>query len=405
MIVVGLTAIILIAFVGLAIDVGRMYAARAELSRAADAAALAGILELDGTAAGKAAAQTKALNFGLENEPTAAWQVTPDPTQNRLTVNATKNVKMYFLSLVGIDNADVKGHAASGFDTVPIDAVLVIDHTGSMAGTPINEAKKAAKDFVNVLVPASGGSGMTAVGVVPFRGCYNPPRSNSNCTPVATMLQGLTSSNATLTSKINAIQATGGSGTNVCLGLLKGGQTLLPPATGAHTGASTLRYVVLLSDGDNNYTGSVTYSAGESSPDTLCRPATNPSQNQSGGSCTTNDATQERELDELTYRRAQDLKAQGVEVFVVAFGVCSWNANTYCDASIWGLLSPAASPWTSNPLGSTAATDNNRDQNLLKCVASSTTGTNDHSYFANAATDLPAIFTKIAQKIAHRLTE
>jgi hypothetical protein len=42
---------------------------------------------------------------------------------------------------------------------------------------------------------------------------------------------------------------------------------------------------------------------------------------------------------------------------------------------------------------------------LLKCIASSTPGTNDHYYETSTSAELPAIFTAIAQAIAFRLIE
>ena len=403
-ILVGLSSIVLLAFVGLAIDVGRMYAARAELSRAVDAAALAGVLEFDGTPTGLANAQIRAQAYLDTNEPNTTSTIAPDADQTRLVVDASKPVKMFFISLLGIDTAEVSAHAAAGSDLAPVDAALVIDTTGSMAGTPIAQAKIAAQNFVNTLIPAGTSSTNTKVALAPFRGCYNPPRNHVNCVSVAAMVTNLTNDNATLTTRISGINATGGSGTNVCLGVLKGGQILVPPASGAHTEVNTRRYMVLLSDGDNNFTGTVANA--DNSIDPLCRPVTNPTQNQSGNAnCGDSEGAQEKELDELTYRRAADLKAQGVEIYIVAFGVCSWNTSTYCDASIWGLVSPAASPWTTTPLGASASNDNTRDQNVLKCVASSAAGTNDHAYYADSASDLPEIFTQIAQRISHRLVE
>jgi Flp pilus assembly protein TadG len=54
-----IVALLLVAFIGLlglAIDLGRLYIARAELSRAIDAAALAGVIELPDTADAQAKA-------------------------------------------------------------------------------------------------------------------------------------------------------------------------------------------------------------------------------------------------------------------------------------------------------------------------------------------------------------
>jgi hypothetical protein len=59
---------VIIGMIGLAIDGGRVFIVNSELQDLADAAALAGAAELDGTAAGMTAATDKALNL-LNNDP------------------------------------------------------------------------------------------------------------------------------------------------------------------------------------------------------------------------------------------------------------------------------------------------------------------------------------------------
>jgi hypothetical protein len=81
----------------------------------------------------------------------------------------------------------------------------------------------------------------------------------------------------------------------------------------------------------------------------------------------------------------------------VAFGVCSSNSTVYT----------ASQCRTTNNGGQIGASnsDNTSDQRLLKCIASSTTGTNDHYFYASTASQLPQIFQQIANAIAFRLIE
>jgi hypothetical protein len=104
-----------------------------------------------------------------------------------------------------------------------------------------------------------------------------------------------------------------------------------------------------------------------------------------------------RQVDILTWEMAKAAEADGVEIFVVGFGVCS-NATVVCgDGVCTNAECDAAVGNTDN--------ENTTDLRLLKCVASSSAGTNDHYYYAATASALPAIFTAIAQQIAHRLIE
>ncbi len=400
LVLVGLTAVALFAIIGIAVDVGRVFVTRAQLSRAVDAAALSGVLDLPSIST----AQATAMSYIAENEPTASASVNANCGDNCLHVTASKDVGMYFLRVIGIGSVTVNAAAKAGFGIQPIDVYLSIDATGSMgtnppcnsndnnAGCPIWEAKNAAKAFVDTLIGATP-SGYTLIGTGPFRGCYRPPKpaASSICVDVATQVTNLTSNKTTLNNGINAINAIGGSGTNICNGMIQGQTVLYGP--GSHTQANTRRYLVILSDGDNTY-NNYSYQASPASPPGLCRPNTSPQ--NSDGNVSSNclgAQTREREIDTKTYSFANTLKGLNVEIYIVGFGVCgATNATVFTPAQC------------SSQIGN-ADHDNTADRRLNKCLASSTTGTNDHYFEAATAADLPAIFTQIAQQIAHRLIE
>jgi hypothetical protein len=298
------------------------------------------------------------------------------------------------MGILGFDTFDVQATASAGFGFVPNDSALILDSTGSMgdapcnssqnnAGCPIKEAKDAADGFVDTLL---GGSNTFAqVAYAPYRGCYNPPLNKANCVPTS-MVVDFTSSAATVQTGIGNTAATGGSGTNVCLGL---DQALTMFQGGnAQTGTDVVRSVVILTDGDNNYNA---YSYGSGAPTANCRPDTDPSQSDPSGACATA-KTRERELDTKTMEVVDELENLGVSVYVVAFGTCGTD-----DGAI------ASDAWCSN-VGN-GDHDNTADRRLLKCAASSTAGTNDHYFEVPTATDLPAVFQRIARAIGFRLTE
>ncbi|HEY4685649.1 MAG TPA: TadE/TadG family type IV pilus assembly protein [Dehalococcoidia bacterium] len=411
MIMMGLATVVLFGIMGLAIDVGRLYATKAELSRAVDAAALAGVLEFDGTSTGLTNAQLRAEAYLVENEPGLdcpgdECYVFADGGQNRLTVDATKSVKMFFLSVFGIDSASVDGHAVAGFNNQTIDAVLILDATGSMSGSPISNAKTAAINFKNVLLGTSP-SGNVVVGVTPFRGCFRrspqnaiapKPMASTTCVDYAAQTTYMTSNSSTLTTRINAITATGGSGTNVCGGLYMGLDILNGP--NKHTDPvlypNNSRYMILLSDGDNTYNNYSYQSAtpGPLSPYSSCIPTTTPENDDTYVDSNCRSAqTRERQIDTKTWTLAKSIESQGIEIFVVGFGVCDPDSSpVYTQAQ--------CDSWIGN-----TNHDDTADERLLKCIASSDAGTNDHYYWASSASALPAIFSTIAAQIAHRLIE
>jgi hypothetical protein len=390
----ALLAIAFIGLLGLAVDMARMYIAKTELSRAVDAAALAGVVELPDVDA----AQARADAYLQANLGDASATFPSPAGDHQIKIKGTRTVDTLFMSVFGFGDIDISATAAAGFGITPVDAVLSIDATGSMganppcnssdsnSGCPIWEAKNAAKNFVNVLI--NGTSSSTAIGVNPYRGCYNAPRTHSGCVTLS-QVANLSSSEAALDAKIDSITAVGGTGTNTCLGLHKANEVIF--GAGSHPGSNTLRFVVILADGDNTWNSAAFSSTqGGGHPPVACRATTSPS--NSDGDVTTNclaAQTRERQVDVKTQEMASAMKSSGVEIFVVGFGVCGSSSTAKCDTT---------------KIGNTDH-DNLADRNLLKCMASSSANTNDHYYEVPTATDLPAVFQDIANAIAFRLIE
>jgi len=213
------------------------------------------------------------------------------------------------------------------------------------------------------------------------------------------MITNLTGNATTIKAGINTIRAigatgqpSGGSGTNICLALRKGESVLF--GAGSHTEPNTLRSLVILSDGDNVYNATVVNQGSPQSPESPCRPSS-PStpDGDLSPNCRTDTQTQEGRVDTLSMAMATTLKAQGVEIYVVAFDMCGGLANA-----------TVASTSYCNNIGNGNA-DSTADQRLLKCIASSTAGTNNHFFNAPSAADLPQVFEDIANAIAFRLIE
>jgi len=116
----------------------------------------------------------------------------------------------------------------------------------------------------------------------------------------------------------------------------------------------------------------------------------------------------ERQIDVRTLRLAREMKLnQDVEIFVVAFagGIAGCNLDNttvYDDEN--AAHCNAVNDGTPGPIGNNT-NEGTANHRLLKCIASSSQGTLDHYHFAETEDDLQAIFTKIANQIAHRLIE
>jgi hypothetical protein len=143
--------------------------------------------------------------------------------------------------------------------------------------------------------------------------------------------------------------------------------------------------------GDQFYVDTIVVTSGASSTDGYINGSV-PSP-----SCGSTPVKRERQLDIRTLEMANALKADGVEIYVVAFGVCATNSTVYTAAQCQSIASGGLIGNTDN--------DNTGDQRLMKCIASSKPSTNDHYFYASSASGLPTIFTQIAKQIAHRLVE
>ncbi|MGD0766431.1 MAG: VWA domain-containing protein [Dehalococcoidia bacterium] len=356
-----------------------------------------------------------------------------------ISVTVKKPAIHLFTSNFGIPGSEVGFGSQAGeyVQAVPLDVVLALDDTGSMSGNPIAQTKTAATNFTKYLLSAN--NTLNQVGFTPFRGCYNPTRninpldeSNTNPPTANWQLRGCVkltdtislSKNLTIINNgINLLQAPGGfPGTNVCLGLFRGGTILNGP--GSQTGAK--RALVILTDGDNAYTdyAQVDQPAPNSLPTAnrhlanpppntypstinptdphgvngsptdgsdVCRPA---GPNLNGTYPSSLYDTRINNLDKLTLTEADALKAQGVEIYVVGFGVAAGpDDGTPCVTSQVGTAA--------NNIHRNASNDP-RDRNLAKCIASSKLGTNDHYYEVTDAAKLGNIFQDVAWAITGR---
>ena len=125
----------ILGIIGLAVDLGRVYVTKAQLSRSLDAAALAGVVDLP---LGASQATTKAVTYMNLNMPQASnVSAVPDAPNQRVTISATAHVSTIFLRVLGITSVDVHADAQAGASSLdnsnlPLDALILLDDTGTM---------------------------------------------------------------------------------------------------------------------------------------------------------------------------------------------------------------------------------------------------------------------------------
>ena len=175
--------------IGGGVDFGRAYLINSKLQMAVDAAAIAGVRaqQIDAST-GDTSETWKSIDSYLRaNFPddymgyssvTRQISVTRQDTSITVKLDVTGRMPTTFLKVVGIDTLDVgaKATAEVGERRNAIEAMLVLDNTGSMMGGRMTSMKAAASDFVNIVYANQETVKDVAIGVLPYNIVVNVGR-------------------------------------------------------------------------------------------------------------------------------------------------------------------------------------------------------------------------------------
>ena len=176
----GLTIFIIFSIVGSAVDYGRAMLARARLQAAVDSSVLAAarVWQLEND---MQLAEEKALahfDSNKPHEPSRVVSFTPDMVASTFTMIGETTVRTPFLSFVQIPQIAVAARgqaliAGGGNAGTNLEVSLMLDVTGSMAGSKIEDLKSAAKDLIDIVVWADQAEFTSRVGLAPFSTAIN----------------------------------------------------------------------------------------------------------------------------------------------------------------------------------------------------------------------------------------
>lgn len=165
---------------GVSTDLMRAYSVRSNLSAALDAAALAMGANTSLTTAAKEALAAKymAANFDTSGGASLGGLSYDTSTTNQIGMSATAGVPTAFLQLVGIDSITVAASTQVQLTVSGVEAVLVLDNTGSMGLSNIDALKTASYSLLTQLFGTTGGSlnsssSTVRVGLVPYVASVN----------------------------------------------------------------------------------------------------------------------------------------------------------------------------------------------------------------------------------------
>ena len=403
----ALMMITLLVVVGFAVDIGLTFVEKARLQTAADAAALAGSQALGNTGICNPNARDAAENYlQLNGFDTVndTWSVTcSNDSYGKLTIfdlDLSRPSDTAFMSLLGIRTISLGASATSQYATTMVDVIISVDTTGSMNGPSgctagvnckIDALKDAAVDMVQDLNLTPSDPLTLRAGLVRFDGevCYDsddqkvwqwavdpdPADNDPNIScvddtgqksgdmpgdPLSSLglnqpLQPLTAIQGQLVSKINQLDAVGGSGTKGGSGV--SGADAAFEWTGPRENAT--RFLVLMTDGRNSVEGR------------QWRKAMVDDWHSNHGH-----VANSAHYDQMSIDAANALKAKGVEIYIIGFEL---SGTTSCPAD-------------------PKPPDVDATDQVLIDMSSSSPGSCDHYYTATVGT-IGTVLSDIAQKI------
>ena len=178
-IIVALSLIGLVGMVGLAIDYGRVAAARQELQSLADGALVAAATSAKaGSDYQSAASASLDANWALKKRFGTATIEIDDVGNSELRGVAKAALGMTFLRVLGINSTAMTVNASIVYGQGAAEVALVLDTTGSMSGQPLQDLQAAAKVLLDTAYAPPGADQKVKVAVVPFAQYVNVGVSN-----------------------------------------------------------------------------------------------------------------------------------------------------------------------------------------------------------------------------------
>ncbi len=181
-IVFALTALFVSAAVGSAVDLGRMYAVREQMQSAVDASVLAAarVWQIESN---PVVAETQGRLYYDKNKSRLAFsevtQFSSDGARNAIVMQTRAVIPTPFLSILrGAQTMTIEARAeallaSGGNSRTNLEISMMLDVTGSMAGTKIGDLKAAAKDLVDIVVWDDQSAYTSKVALVPFANGIN----------------------------------------------------------------------------------------------------------------------------------------------------------------------------------------------------------------------------------------
>lgn len=177
----GLCMLGIVMLMGVSIDGSRGVRVSSIAGNALDAAALAAAkaLRIDGLS--DEALQALVDKFFRSNltdvsEADAVLDtltISTDRISNTVELNASLKVPTTVSAVFGEETLTVNVKSVAVFDAKDVEVSMMLDVSGSMEGSKINDLKAAAQDLVDILLPASNAEPRNRIAIAPFSTAVN----------------------------------------------------------------------------------------------------------------------------------------------------------------------------------------------------------------------------------------
>lgn len=179
---------VMMMFMGLAIDMSRLYYVRSKVQMSLDAASLAAakVMDKDGVtdaeiqAAGEAYFRQNLTGDALHGATLTNFKALPNYTTNAVQATVDINLPTTLIASGGSVAAFAfKPGATAIYATTRLEIAMVLDVTGSMndpsadGRVKLDAMKAAAKDFIDAIYGGNPQSGFVRIGLAPFSGAVN----------------------------------------------------------------------------------------------------------------------------------------------------------------------------------------------------------------------------------------
>lgn len=180
LIISSLMIFVLIGVAGGTLDYGRIHNTKSKMESSLDAALLATGAEIMSGKDDADELEAYAISFFkaniegsggfADNYELSAFDY--DEDTGRVTATASTVMEATMMRALGYDEFDLNVSASAIFDQTDVEVAMMLDVTGSMSGSKIDDLRDAASGAIDILLPNNNTKG-TRIGLVPYSWSVN----------------------------------------------------------------------------------------------------------------------------------------------------------------------------------------------------------------------------------------